>query len=95
MTLPPGFRSGSGIRCPTSRFWMPRPRASLPVATRSPARPSAWCPTFALAAKLREFFLQWLKVDQYPDIAKDPKLFPEFNEVDRVGPADLARPLSR
>ena len=32
-------------------------------------------------SKLREFFLQWLKVDQVPDIAKDPKRFPEFNEV--------------
>ena len=32
-------------------------------------------------SKLREFFLQWLKVDQVPDIAKDPKRFPGFNEV--------------
>ncbi len=32
-------------------------------------------------SKLREFFLQWLKVDQAPDIAKDPKRFPQFNEV--------------
>ena len=30
-------------------------------------------------AKLREFFLQWLKVDQTSDLAKDPKVFPEFN----------------
>ncbi|MGV3720938.1 MAG: DUF1592 domain-containing protein, partial [Actinomycetota bacterium] len=30
-------------------------------------------------AKLREFFFQWLKVDQYPDLAKDPKRFPEFD----------------
>ena len=32
-------------------------------------------------SKLREFFLQWLKVDQVPDIAKDPKRYPQFNEV--------------
>jgi len=32
-------------------------------------------------SKLRSFFLQWLKVDQYPDIAKDPKRFPQFNEA--------------
>jgi hypothetical protein len=32
-------------------------------------------------AKLRELFLQWLKVDQVPDIAKDPKRYPQFNEV--------------
>jgi cytochrome c553 len=32
-------------------------------------------------SKLRSFFLQWLKVDQYPDITKDPKRFPQFNEA--------------
>jgi hypothetical protein len=30
-------------------------------------------------AKLREFLLQWLKVDQVPDVSKDPQRFPEFN----------------
>ena len=30
--------------------------------------------------KLREFLLQWLKVDQFPDLAKDPKRYPDFNE---------------
>jgi hypothetical protein len=29
-------------------------------------------------AKLRQFFIQWLKVDQMPDIAKDPQRFPGF-----------------
>jgi hypothetical protein len=29
-------------------------------------------------AKLRDFFLQWLRVDQGPDLAKDPQKFPEF-----------------
>lgn len=28
--------------------------------------------------KLKSFFLQWLKVDQVPDIAKDPKVYAEF-----------------
>jgi mono/diheme cytochrome c family protein len=37
-------------------------------------------------AKLREFFLQWLKVDQPPDLAKDPKQFPGF---DRAVASDL------
>jgi hypothetical protein len=32
-------------------------------------------------SKLRQLFLQWLKVDQVPEIAKDPKLYPEFDEV--------------
>ena len=30
-------------------------------------------------AKLREFFLQWLKVDQVPDLAKDPAQYPGFD----------------
>ncbi len=29
--------------------------------------------------KLREFFLQWLKVERGPEIAKDPDLFPGFD----------------
>ena len=28
--------------------------------------------------KQREFFLQWLRVDHYPDLAKDTKRFPDF-----------------
>ena len=28
--------------------------------------------------KMRGFFLQWLKVDQAPDIAKDPKQYPQY-----------------
>ena len=34
--------------------------------------------------KLREFFLQWLRVDQVPDIAKDPKQYSQFNELTAV-----------
>jgi cytochrome c5 len=37
-------------------------------------------------AKVREFFLQWLKVDQVPDLAKDSKRFPGF---DAATAADL------
>ena len=29
--------------------------------------------------KLREFFLQWLKIDQLRDLRKDAAQFPEFN----------------
>jgi Protein of unknown function (DUF1592)/Protein of unknown function (DUF1588)/PA14 domain/Protein of unknown function (DUF1595)/Cytochrome C oxidase, cbb3-type, subunit III len=32
-------------------------------------------------SKLRSFFLQWLKVDQAPDIVKDPTRFPQFTEA--------------
>jgi Protein of unknown function (DUF1592)/Protein of unknown function (DUF1588)/PA14 domain/Protein of unknown function (DUF1585)/Cytochrome C oxidase, cbb3-type, subunit III len=31
-------------------------------------------------SKIREFLLQWLKVDQPPEIAKDKNRFPEFSE---------------
>jgi Protein of unknown function (DUF1592)/Protein of unknown function (DUF1588)/PA14 domain/Protein of unknown function (DUF1595)/Cytochrome C oxidase, cbb3-type, subunit III len=30
-------------------------------------------------AKLREFFLQWLKVDHFADLSKDSQKFPDFN----------------
>jgi hypothetical protein len=30
--------------------------------------------------KLRDFFLQWLKVDLVPDLAKNTKRYPDFNE---------------
>jgi hypothetical protein len=29
-------------------------------------------------SKVREFLLQWLRVDRVPDVSKDPKLFPGF-----------------
>jgi cytochrome c553 len=32
-------------------------------------------------SKLREFLLQWLKVDQPPDLAKDPRQFPGFDQA--------------
>jgi hypothetical protein len=32
-------------------------------------------------AKVRAFFQQWLKVESVPDLSKDPKLFPEFNDA--------------
>ncbi|MES2459925.1 MAG: DUF1592 domain-containing protein [Armatimonadota bacterium] len=40
-------------------------------AERMLADPRAW-------DKQREFFLQWLKVDQYPDLTKDSTRFPTF-----------------
>lgn len=36
-------------------------------------------PDLRTHSKLREFFLQWLKVEQVPEIAKDPHGFPEFD----------------
>lgn len=48
-------------------------------ADRMARDPRAW-------AKLREFLLQWLKVDQVPDLVKDAKRFPGF---DQTAAADL------
>jgi cytochrome c553 len=31
-------------------------------------------------SKLRQFFLQWLKIEQVPDMAKDPEHYPQFSE---------------
>lgn len=36
-------------------------------------------PDLRTRAKLRGFLLQWMKVDQAPDVSKDPELFPEFD----------------
>lgn len=32
-------------------------------------------------AKMRDFFLQWLKVEHYPDLAKDAKRYADFDET--------------
>jgi hypothetical protein len=32
-------------------------------------------------SKLRDFFFQWLKVESTPDVAKDPKQFPDFDKA--------------
>jgi len=45
----------------------------LKLAERMAADPRAWY-------KLREFLLQWLKVDQSPELAKDPKRYAGFDD---------------
>jgi mono/diheme cytochrome c family protein len=32
-------------------------------------------------SKLHEFFLRWLKIDNYPDLSKDPNRFPNFDQA--------------
>jgi hypothetical protein len=56
--------------------------ASGQLATRDQIRAQAqrMLPDPRTRSKIREFLLQWLKVDQPPDIAKDPSKFPEFDE---------------
>ena len=41
-------------------------------AERMIVDPRAWF-------KLREFFLQWFKVDQFPELSKESKIYPEFS----------------
>lgn len=48
------------------------PEAVRAQAERMVADPRTW-------SKLREFLLTWLKLDQYPDLAKDPKKYPGFD----------------
>jgi cytochrome c553 len=38
-------------------------------------------PDLRTRSKVREFFLQWLRVDRIPDVAKDPGQFPGFDEA--------------
>ncbi len=42
-------------------------------ASRMAQDPRAWY-------KLRDFLLQWLRVDNYPDLSKDPKKYPGFDQ---------------
>lgn len=50
------------------------PEAIRTQAEKMLADPRTW-------SKTREFLLTWLKVDHYPDLAKDKKRFPEFDEA--------------
>jgi hypothetical protein len=50
------------------------PKQVRKQAERMVSDPRAWY-------KLRDFLLQWLKIDQFPDLAKDSKKFPDFNEA--------------
>ena len=53
----------------------------LAHANKLSTRLNEWSSDPRARWKLREFFLQWLRVDQVPDIAKDPKQYPQFNEL--------------
>ena len=60
-----------------------RAAASGQLATRAQAARQAerMMADVRARAKLREFFRQWLKVDQTPELAKDRKQFPDFDEA--------------
>ncbi len=38
-------------------------------------------PDLRTRSKLREFFHQWLKVDRFPELAKDSQTYPDFDET--------------
>ena len=44
-------------------------------------------------AKVREFFLQWLKIDQVPDLSKNPAAISRLRRDDHCRPEDVARPV--
>ena len=79
-TWPLGCRSASGIRRRTGRCSRPRPRRAAQRPRRTVVREaSGWSTTPGTRAKVREFFLQWLRVEQVPDLSKDPSLYPGFD----------------
>ena len=64
---------------PDDACWRPRQRGDWPRPSRSASRPGGCSPTRGPRAKLRLFFLQWLKVETPPDLAKDPKSYGTFD----------------
>ena len=90
-----GSRSGSGTRSPTSRCWRPPPPASSPAASRSPAGRAHGRATCAPAPSSASSSSSGCRVDQVPEIAKDPKRFPGFDEAVVSDLRDLARAVPR
>ena len=53
-------------------------RASCKAASRSTAQAERMVADLRTRSKVREFLLQWLKVEHVPDLAKDPQ-YPGFD----------------
>src|SRR5262249_56395430 len=72
---------GSGCAPPAPPLW--EAAASGRLATRDQVADQARRMASDLRArsKLREFLLQWLRVDMGPEVAKDLKHFPGFDEA--------------
>src|SRR5262249_29961386 len=69
-------------------LWAPLPDAALLDAAAKghlalrehvPRQAERMTADLRTRAKLREFFLQWLKVEEHPDLAKDSARFPGFD----------------
>ena len=74
-------RSDCGIRCPTSRLLDAAASGQLATREQVARQAERMVTDLRARAKLRDFLLQWLKVDQAAEIVKDPKRFPAFNEA--------------
>lgn len=55
--------------------------ASNQLSTREQllAQVERMMPDLRTRSKLREFFVQWLRIDQVPELSKDPERFPDFD----------------
>ena len=76
-----GCRSGSGTRSPIRTLLDAAGPGQLKTRDDVKRQAERMVGDLRARSKLRELFLQWLKVEQVPDIAKDPKKYPQFNEV--------------
>jgi len=65
---------------PDQTLWNAAASGQLATREQIVAQAQRMLPDPRTRSKIREFLLQWLKVDQPPDIAKDRSKFPEFDE---------------
>ena len=80
-TWHPASRLGCGIHFQTKCCLMRRRSDNSVHGNRLSSQSERMVDDPRARWKLREFFLQWLRVEQVPDIAKDPKQYPQFNEL--------------
>lgn len=65
---------------PDQPLWEAAASGQLATREQIVAHAQRMLPDLRTRSKIREFLLQWLKVDQPPDIAKDRSQFPDFDE---------------
>ena len=75
-TWPRGSRSASGTRSPTGRCSRPPPPGRLADPRAGRRQAERMVDDLRARAKVREFFLQWLRVDQRPRPRQGPRAVP-------------------
>lgn len=65
---------------PDQTLWQAASSGQLATRDQIVAQAQRMLPDPRTRSKIRQFLLQWLKVDQPPDIAKDRSKFPDFDE---------------